>query len=208
MKVHPAPQGTVEWLTARAGLPTSSEFDRLVTSSGKPSAQATAYLHELCAERILGMPVRPVDTPWMARGSGLEHEACAWLELQLRTNAKPIGFCLSDDGRYGCSPDRILDNGDLAEIKAPSAHVHVGYLLEDGAPKAYRTQLQGQLLVTGAARTHFVSYCPGFPNKLIVVERDWPFIDLLRDALEDFCPALDAAEARIREMMAGLARTA
>lgn len=201
MKIHQAPQGTVEWLTARSGIPSSSQFHRIVTPTGKPSAQADGYLAELVAERILGMPVSEIETPWMARGSVLEHEAVMWLELQLDTRAKPIGFCLSDDGRYGCSPDRVLDNAELAEIKAPSVKVHVEYLLEDHSPTKHHVQIQGQLLVTGAPRCHFVSYCPGLPNKHVIVERDGDFIGLLHAALIPFCDRLDAAEARVRALM-------
>jgi len=57
MKVWQVQQGTQEWLRVRAGIPTASAFDSIVTPSGKPSKSAERYMYTLLAERLMGHPV-------------------------------------------------------------------------------------------------------------------------------------------------------
>lgn len=200
MKIIPVRQGTEEWLRARAGIPTASEFHRIVTPTGKPSAQARAYGHRLVAERMTGLAdTSQIDTAWMQRGSALEAEAVAWYELERGVTTTEVGLVTTDDGRWGCSPDRLVGERGLLELKCPSAAVHIGYLL-DGLEDKYRPQVQGQLLVSGRDFVDFVSYCPGLPPYTVRTNPDAEYMTTLAGELNAFSIFVDGSEKIVRGM--------
>lgn len=186
------PQGSAEWRRVRMGKPTASSFHRILTPGGKPSKQAEAYLHELLAELILGRPLDSEAYPWMQRGHDLESEAATWYEFQRDVETEVVGFCTTDDGLIGASPDRLVGSDGSLEIKCPSPSVHVGYLLfpHRGVDAEYHAQVMGQLLVTDRAWTDVVSYHPDMPKVIVRVERDEEYIALQRAALAEFCERL------------------
>jgi hypothetical protein len=187
------PQGSAEWRSARMGVPTASSFHRIITpKTAKPSAQADAYLHELLAELMLGRPLDSPAYPWMQRGNELEEEAANWYEFERDVAAEVVGFCTTDDSRYGASPDRLVGDEGLLELKCPSPAVHVGYLLfpQRGVDAEYRCQVQGQMLVTKRKWCDVVSYHPELPKVIVRVERDEDYIALMSAALDNFCAQL------------------
>ncbi len=203
MKIVDCLQGSSEWLAARAGLPTASNFHKILTpKTMKPSSQATAYLHRLLAEKMLGRPiVEPAVTSWMSRGTELEGEAVAYFEFLFDRTTTKIGFFTNDAGTVGSSPDRLDGPDDLLEIKCPAEQTHVGYLLGSGVDDDYRTQLQGQLWVGERARVRILSYYPGMPHALVVVDRDERFIKALAEHVGAFVSQL--AEATETAMAKG-----
>lgn len=196
MKIIRCEHGSDAWHAARLGIPTASQFHRLITPGGKPSAQADGYLYELVAGRLLGHPVSTEAVGWMERGVITEAEAVAYYEMQAGRDTERVGFVATDDGRTGCSPDRLVGPDGLLELKCPSAAVHVGYLLEADAPK-YRAQIQGQLWITGRQWVDFLSYCPELPPALVRYERDEKYIEALAEAVADFSLRLDEAHAKL-----------
>lgn len=194
-------QGSAEWHAARLGVPTASQFHRILSPrSLKPSAQAERYLCELAAERILGTPLDSASSEFMERGKALEDEAVAWFELQRGVDTEKIGFALTDDRRAGCSPDRLVGADEGLEIKCPSPAIHVGYLLGD-ISEEYRLQVQGGLWVTGRKRWNLLSYSPLLPSALVVIERDREAIEALESALDEFCKRLDEATERLADLV-------
>lgn len=192
MKLIDCVQGSPEWVAARLGIPTASQFSRILTPGGKPSSSAEPYMHALIAERLLGYPVVSADsTDFMERGKALEPEAVRYYELQRDMEAQRVGFCLADDGRCGCSPDRLIGKDGGLEIKTPSAAVHVGYLLDD-IPKKFGPQVQGCLWITGREWWDVLSYNPELPPALVRVYRDEQHIHNLEAVLSAFCDVLDA----------------
>src|SRR5579871_3733967 len=92
-------QGSDEWHKARLGLPTASEFDKIITPTGKPSTQYDAYANRLLAEIMVGHSVETFEkTPWMERGNALEADAASFYELQREVTLTPVGF-VTDDAR-------------------------------------------------------------------------------------------------------------
>jgi len=140
-------QGSTEWLLLRMGRPTASCFDRIITPSGKPSSQASDYCNLLLAELMLGRPIETPAMPWMERGSLLEDDARAEYEFVNDVTVDRVGFCTTDDGLIGCSPDGLVGEDGLLELKCPKAEVHVGYLLleDEGVQQAFWAQIPGQL---------------------------------------------------------------
>lgn len=190
---HDCAQGSPEWHALRLGIPTASNFGRILTPTGRPSASADAYMHELIAERMLGVALSAESVDFMERGKALEAEAVAWFELQTGADTEAVGFCTTDDGRIGCSPDRLVDSVAGLEVKCPSPAVHVGYLLDGGISDKYRPQVQGGLWITGRKSWWTLSYHPDMPPAMVRVAADEEYIVTLSEALTTFCDRLDAA---------------
>lgn len=199
MIVHNVQQGTTEWLRTRAGIPTASAFDRIVTPKGKPSTQAEKYMHMLLAERIMGRPVLQVQTHWMNRGHELEGEAVLYYENMRELDTTVIGFVTNDEKTIGASPDRFVGEEGLLELKVPAEHTHVGYLLTRALDAEYYPQVQGQLWVTGRKWLDIVSYHPEMPPAIVRVERDEAFIATLSQAVTRFSDVLESNALELKE---------
>jgi len=206
VKIVRCKQGSPEWLQARLGVPTASEFDSIITSKGlKPSASQAKYRARLMAEWYLGQPLDDNSSAFMARGTGLEGEAVRWFEFETGFDTAEVGFCLRDEGDCGASPDRLVGDDGLLEIKCPSAETHMGYLL-NGFDE-YTLQVQGQLWVTGRQFVYQLSYNPIIPSVLKRVERDDKIIAALAEHVPAFAVSLSECRAKLRAMRADNAAT-
>ena len=199
MIIHDVLQGSTDWLALRAGIPTASAFDRIVTPKGKPSTQAEKYMHQLLAERMMGHPVLQVATYWMGRGQQLEGEAVSYYEGVRDLDTTIIGFITNDERTIGASPDRFVGEDGLLEVKCPAEHTHVAYLLTRSVDAEYYPQVQGQLWVTGRKWLDVLSYHPEMPIALVRVERDDGYIKTLSAGVSDFSVALEAKAVELRE---------
>lgn len=199
MILHTVTQGSTEWLAVRAGIPTASAFDRIVTPKGKPSTQAEKYMHQLLAERMMGHPVLQVQTHWMGRGQALEGEAVLYYEGVRELDTTVIGLVTNDEGTIGASPDRFVGEDGLLEIKCPAEHTHVGYLLTRSVDAEYLPQVMGQLWITGRKWLDIVSYHPEMPIAIVRVERDEAFIATLTNAVGAFSRELENKALELRE---------
>lgn len=190
-------QGTQAWQDARIGLPTASNFDRILTpKTMKLSASADAYAFQLLAEQALGYPMDAASSGFMERGKDMEQHAVAFYELQRDVTTERVGFVLRDDRRVGCSPDRFVGTDGLLEIKCPSAAVHIGYLLDGGI--GYRAQVQGQLWICERDHIDTLSYHPELPCALRRETRDEPFIAALSAAVDQFLAHMDDLKERLQ----------
>lgn len=193
-------QGSPEWLALRCGIPTASEFSKLVTSTGKTSTQATGYMHKLLADWLIGTSTSIEQTDWMLRGIELEDEARDWYAMQRDAEVTQVALAYRDESRMvACSPDGLVaDDGGL-EIKCPAPHTHVGYLLAGRLPSDYVAQVQGSMYVTGRQWWDFVSYHPDIDPLLIRVERDEEYIAALDTAVRAFVARLLDARADLEK---------
>jgi len=198
MIIHPASQGTPEWQIARLGIPTASQFHQIITpKTRKPSASAAGYLYELLAEYFLGEPLDGASSGFMERGREMEEEAALWYELRQDVELTPVGLCLRDDKKVAASPDRLVGEDGLLEIKCLSAKLHVAALLGDPLEE-YAIQMQGQLLVTERKWVDRLFYNPALPSMVTHQERDEGLIGVLGEEVDGFVARLDAAKARLR----------
>lgn len=201
MIVHDVIQGSQAWLNLRAGIPTASQFDRVITAKkGDRSSQMDAYANALVAERMMGRPLATPEMPWMKEGIDREPEAARFYAFSRDVELQTVGLCTTDDGKIGASPDRLVagTNG-LVEIKCPQAHTHIGYLLKNGPDEAYRVQLQGQLYVCEREWVDIISYYPGMPEAVVRVERDEEFIKKLETYLYELVDLVEERMARLKE---------
>lgn len=192
-------QRSPEWFAARLGVPTASNFDKIITASGAPSGQAQSYLCRLLCERIFDRSFEEhVDNKWMRHGRETEDAAAREFEVVSNERVESVGFVTTEDGRWGCSPDRLIVGKNAAvEIKCPSPWKHIEYMVY-GPGKDYKQQVQGQMLVGGYDCIFFFSHFPGMPSVLLQNERDESFIEKLRIALRVFSDHLDKETAKMQ----------
>ena len=191
--IHDCIQGTQAWLELRAGIPTASNFDKIITPGGEASKSQEPYMFALLAERMMGHPIVEAMSRWMDRGSQMEAEAVSFYELQHDCETVKVGFITTEDGKIGASLDRLVGDDGLLEIKCPSEAIHVGYMLQAGsAYKAYRVQVQGQLWVSQRQWSDVESYHPEMPFAITRIERDEPFIKAMAAKVRDFSERLEA----------------
>lgn len=205
MKIHDAKQGTPEWLHARAGIPTASEFKQILTPLFKirTGDMPNSFLNRKVAEAWLGHPLEEHQSfaqksRAMEQGQILEGEAIPWYEFAREMKIQRVGLCLTDDGRVGCSPDGLIAEDEGIEIKCPEADTHVGYLREGVLPDEYAAQVHGSMYVTGRPRWRFLSYRRSFPPFELLVERDEAIQSRIGEALAKFLSDLDAALAQLK----------
>lgn len=192
-------QGTEAWFAARCGIPSASNFDKIVTTTGAPSKQAQKYLYQLAGERISGKTEATYQNASMTRGIEMEAEARSLYEMLNDVKIEEVGVCYPD-GKKLCaaSPDGLVKKDGLIEIKCPLSYIHVSYLVNGGLYEDYFQQVQGQLFVTGRKWTDLISYFPGIKPLIIRVNRDEAFIKKLAVELEVFCSNLDEVTKKIR----------
>lgn len=204
MKIIDVQQGSVEWGMARAGIPTASEFDNLVTPEFKvrTGEMPRTYLAKKLAEKWQGAPLVTNNTFDMDVGTILEGESIPWFELETGLQVQRVGFITTDDGRIGCSPDGLLLDSGI-ECKCPRIETHVKYLMSGELPKEYAHQVHGSMFVTGYDSWRFLSYRRHLPPLLLTVERDEKIQAALTEALAGFLAAFDAGWARLCEINGG-----
>lgn len=198
MITHDVIQGSLEWMTARLGMPTASQFDRILTpKTRKPSGGRPKYRAELLAEFLLSQPTDWGSTNWTTRGTDMEAEARRWYELQGDLEVQQVGFISRDDGKTGGSPDGLIREDGILEIKTPNATTHVQYMLGDDPD--YIGQVQGLMYLTGREWVHVLSYNPELPPALNAVFRDDEYISALVPVLDEFIGRLEEEKERLAE---------
>ena len=208
MKILTFPQGSTEWALCRMGRPTASQADKLITPKKlEPSKSAAGYRNLLLAEWLVGAPLDNARSAFMDRGTDMEAEARAAYELLHDAEVRQVGFLLADDGRFGGSPDGLVGESGILEIKVPSLAVHVGYLLDPASLAAeYRGQCQALMYVSGREWTDVMAYNPQLPKVIQRLERDPEYIAAFDHALQVFLDDLDACRARLEPYRSEIAR--
>jgi hypothetical protein len=202
LKVYTAeecPQGSDTWFEVRKGIPTASRFDRILTPKKmKLSGQVDGLIAELIGEKfslITPENVEHYTNRAMRWGEECEAEARRWYSLEVDEDVVQVGFCLTDDGRFGCSPDALVGKPGGLELKCPTPKVQVEYLLAGVLPDEYMAQVHGNLIVTEREWWDFVSYSPGLPPFRVRVVPN-SYTRELRVGLEMFWEKFQEALAR------------
>lgn len=204
MITHHVDQGSLEWLMLRAGIPTASEMDALVTPKFalRKGEGVLSYVDKKVAERWQGGPLPTYQGFDMDQGKILEQEAIPWYELKYDAEVKRVGFITTDDGRVGCSPDGLLGEEGI-EIKCPAAHTHTGYLRKGELPDEYAIQVHASMFVTGLPRWKFLSYRRQFPPLVLTIERDEKIQEVIAEAIANFHQLFDEGMALMTERNGG-----
>lgn len=206
MKANELQEGA-DWMAQRAGNFTASRSaDLMAKTRSGPSASRANLLALLAVERLTGECVQTYQNGAMARGIELEAEARDAYSFERGVAVTESGYVASPDiERCGASPDGLLGDDGLLEIKCPaSMQKHLEALRTGAHAVEYRWQLQHQLMVTGRAWVDAVSFDPRFPDGLQLaitrVERDEKAIAELRKEIETADAEVAAMVAELQQM--------
>jgi hypothetical protein len=177
MIIHDVEQRSPEWYALRAGMPTASEFSKVVTSTGEPSKQAAAYVRTLAAELFAGKPLEAWEgNGWTERGREMEGQALALYEFAHDVEIVPVGFATDDTGHIGCSPDGLVGDAGMVEVKALKADRHIDAILyhqkHGRCPPDYVQQTQGQMMICARNWCDLIFFHPELPLLTIRQEPD------------------------------------
>lgn len=193
-------QRTEGWYQERLGIPTASSFNKLITSTGKPSSQAQTYINQLIAEAVTGNRPEQITTPAIERGIALESEAIEWYTLLTDRTVEETGFWRHPEIDCGASPDGLVGEG-LLEVKCPINSTQVATLRKKTVPSQYVPQIQGQMWVLNKPWVDFLSYSNELPPFLVRVTRDEPYIAKLAEEVAKASAAVKAETSKLKEML-------
>lgn len=165
MRIVECAQGTPEWFAARLGKVSASRVADVVakTKTGWGASRAN-YAAELVAERLTGVTAEKYSNAAMAWGSEQEPAARAMYEFMRDFTVAQVGLVLHPTIEMACaSPDGLVGDGGLVEIKCPNTATHIETLLGSEIDGKYVKQIQWQLACTGRAWCDFVSFDPRMP---------------------------------------------
>ena len=188
MKIHDVAQGSPSWFLARMGVVTASEVDALVTPKWKvrEGEAVHTYVYRKLAEKLVNWSPEMLSGYAVDQGKILETMALPWFEFETGRKVKRVGFITTDCGRYGCSPDGMLEDGSGLEVKSPQAPNHIKYLLEGKLPDDYAPQVHFSMFVTGAPYWTFVSFNQRLTPFVLRVDRDEAIQAKLSEAVTQF----------------------
>jgi hypothetical protein len=186
-------QGSDEWRRVRLGIPTASEFTSVLAKGEGKTRKA--YMMKLLGERFTGEQSEHYKSKDMERGNVMEPEARNLYALLSDTNPVQIGFIRN--GNKGCSPDSLIGDDGLLEIKTKAPHLQLEVWDAGKLPAEHKAQVQGQLWIAERPWCDFVSYWPKLPPLIVRVTRDEDYIRMLEDEVGKFNFELDQLTERM-----------
>jgi putative phage-type endonuclease len=184
-------QKSPEWMAARAGNPGASSISKIITNSGEISKQRTEYLYQLAGEKITGKCEEGFQSQAMINGTEREAAARALFEMIYGVEVRQAALVYKDEFKlFHCSPDGLVGDNAILELKNPMLKTHVKYLIEGKLPADYFGQCMMSLYVTERELCYFMSAYEGMPPFILEVRRDERYIALLAKALDDFAADL------------------
>lgn len=199
-------QGTEEWFAIRCGKVTASRIaDIIATTKSGYSASRANYEAQLICEILTGKPAESFTNAAMAWGTETEPLARAQYELKTGNMVNQIGFVVHPKiEQAGASPDGLVDNDGLIEIKCPNTSTHLDTLLSQKVPSKYITQMTWQMLCTGRKWCDFVSYDPRLPDNLQLfiqrIELDEEYGKKLESEIKEFLEEVNEKVEKLRKI--------
>lgn len=191
-------QGSAEWHRARAGVPTASEFDTVMAKGrdGGPSKTRRTYMLTLIGQIATGEVIEGFSNIHTARGHALEPKVRELYAFCSDEPPVPVGFMKR--GKAGASPDSLVGEKGLLEIKTKLPHLQLEVLLADEMPAEHKPQVQGQLWVAEREWVDFCSYWPGLPMFQKRVYRDEAYIKTIAAAVDRFVEEMQELMHRLQ----------
>jgi YqaJ-like viral recombinase domain len=194
MQIINCEQNSEEWLRARAGIATASQFSTIL-AKGEGKTRRT-YMLKLAGEIITGEPMESFSNEHTERGHTMEDQARDLYAFQTGYQLDRVGFI--KDGRKGCSPDSLIGTDGGAEIKTKLPHLLIEVLLKGEVPPEHKAQIQGTLWIAKRQWWDIGIYWPKMPLFVKRMERDEAYIQKLATAVDTFNAELDEVVAQIR----------
>ena len=200
-------QRTPEWFAARTGKVSASKVSDVMskTKSGYGASRAT-YMSQLLVERLTGTPTEFYANAAMQWGTDTEPQARAAYEFKTGNAVIEEGFILHPNIEMsGASPDGMVCDEGMLEIKCPNTATHIATLLAEKAPSKYMNQMQWQMACAGRQWCDFVSFDPRLPENndffCVRVKRDDERIEELESEVVKFLGELDEMVLKLKERL-------
>lgn len=195
-------QRTDEWYKARLGKVTASKVSAVLAK--KDSATRADYLTDLVLERLTGTQQEFYQNEAMQWGTDTEPQARMAYEAETSNLVDELGFIDHPTiANFGCSPDGVIGESGLIEIKCPNSKTHLSTLLSGKAPTKYIPQMQTQMAVMNRQWCDFVSFDPRLPEDLqlfvIRVNRDDEYIAKLEEEVTAFLEEVESTVTKLLE---------
>jgi hypothetical protein len=195
-------QGSDEWLKARLGILTASNFSKILTPAKmKRSDSADKEENKLVAEIITGKLQKQYKSDAMQEGNENEPIAIDCYEELNGITVDRVGFIIDDLGRYGCSPDGLVGDDGMVEAKCVQANTMVEYMLKQDAYKEfankYNSQVQGQLWVAERKWCDRFIWNEDLGHLQVRIERNKEFIARLET---EVMTSLDNIKAKLQRL--------
>ncbi len=199
---HRVTQNEEAWHRLRMSIPTASCFAKIITpKTGKPTEGETPDLYacELLAAWMMDRPITGPETDFMQQGHELEDSAVEHYEFTTGIETDLGGFVTTNDGMCGCSPDRLVGDDRLLEIKSHPGNpgIHVQFMRGSALEIKHRPQLQGALWICERNQIDIISYHPELVPVIVPVMRDEEYIEKLSAAVRLFIDRLIAAKTEL-----------
>lgn len=197
-------QRTPEWFASRLGKVTASRVaDVMAKTKTGYSASRANYMAELLCERLTGVRAEGFPNGAMQWGTDTEPQARAAYAFLTDADVVETGFIDNPSiPMFGASPDGLVGDAGLVEIKCPSTATHIDTLLSETVPGKYITQMQVQMACTGRAWCDFVSFDPRLPADLQLwvkrIDRDEAMIREIEAEVQAFLAELEAKVTALR----------
>lgn len=197
-------QGSEAWMQLRSGKVTASKVSDVM--SAITTAGYRNYLADLVVERLTGNKTESFTNAAMQWG--VDQEPLARAEYEVKTGNFVDQIAFVDHPtivNFGCSPDGLVGDDGLIEIKCPNTATHIDYVMQDKVPTKYIPQIQCQLAVTGRKWCDFVSFDPRLPDGLQILivrlDRDDEYIEKLEARVVKFLDEVNSAVNGLKEKM-------
>lgn len=190
-------QGTAEWLLERCGKVTASRIaDLMATTRSGFAASRDNYRAQLIAERLTGCVSQSFTNAAMIHGTETEPEARRAYEFFVDRDVQQVGFVQHPSiVMAGASPDGLVGDDGLVEIKCPNTATHIETLLAGRIPDKYFKQMQFQMACAGRKWCDFASYDNRLPERMRLfvkrVDRDEAALDEIDAAVIEFIAEID-----------------
>lgn len=185
-------QGSPEWFEIRCGKATASRIADIVarTKSGYSASRAN-YAAQLVAERLTGTVAESFTSAAMQHGTDTEPMARSAYQFYTDADVAQTGFVLHPSiADAGASPDGLVGEVGLVEIKCPNTATHIDTLLNGKVPAKYVAQMMWQMACTGRQWCDFASFDPRLPEAMrlfvLRIERDETMISELEQEVAAF----------------------
>lgn len=194
MKIHDVKQGSDEWFALRLGKFTCSDAQAIATNGKGLETLAFTKVAEILTKKS----AESYTNEAMERGKELEEMARDSYEIQTQNLVNQVGF-IEHSEFVGGSPDGMINEDGLVEIKCPTDRVFVEYLYYKKIDPKYRLQMQMQMYITGRKWCDYVVFSPNFPDRVQVVR-------VLRNDLdiENLMTGLAKGEELVKNILAKL----
>lgn len=199
-------QGTSEWFAERCGMATASRFkDVLAKIKSGESASRRNYKAQLVCERLTGNPAESFSNAAMEWGT--LHEPIARLAYEAKAGevVSQVGFMKHETLMAGASPDGLIWDDGMIEIKCPNTATHIETLL-NGMDSGHIPQVQGQMWIAGRQWVDFASFDPRLPADMQLhiqrIMRDDEYIKTLQAEVTVFLNEVDALIIKLNERKA------